>query len=151
MYELNRESVGGSRGYDNSVKSDLLFQARSNTLRVKAWSRHLEGSTECDLCGAVLEDLIHFLLHCPGVEDKRSRRLILEVGGVGTDIDVLGKLLFEKKRIQEVKRMIGDMWRLRLSRLRGAARLGSASSSSAYNLRDRSSRRRWCGRWGETE
>ena len=105
-----------------------MIQARSNTLRVKAWSRHTEGSTECDLCGADLEDLIHFLLHCPGVEDKRSRRLILEVGGVGTDINVLGKLLFEKKRIQEVKRMIGDMWRLRLSRLRGAARSGNASS-----------------------
>ena len=81
-----------------SVESDLLFQARSNTLRVKAWSRHVEGSTECDLCGAALEDLIHFLLHCPGVEDKRSRRLILEVGGVGTDIDVIGKRVVRKEK-----------------------------------------------------
>ena len=148
VYKANRKSVGDSWGYDNSEESDLLFRARSNTLKVNSWNRHLGGITSCGLCDATLETLEHFLLHCPGVGNKRRDDLILEVGGTGNDKEIIGKILFNKNKIQEVKRMIGNMWRERLSRLERAERLALPTN---YNLRDRSLRRRWLGRWGEVQ
>ena len=74
--------------------------------------------------------------------------MILEVGGTGNDKEIMGKLLFNKNKIQEIKRMIGNMWRERLSRLERAERLALPNN---YNLRDRSLRRRWLGRWGEAQ
>ena len=88
------------------------------------------------------------LLHCPGVGNKRRDDLILEVGGTGNDKEIMGKLLFNKNKIQEIKRMIGNMWRERLSRLERAERLALPTN---YKLRDRSLRRRWLGRWGEAQ
>ena len=53
VYKANRKSVGGSWGYNNSEESNL-FRARSNTLKVNSWNRHLGGIISCGLCNATL-------------------------------------------------------------------------------------------------
>ena len=42
----------------------------------------------------------------------RRRDLLEEIGGE-EEWEQLGKLLFMESRIEEVKKMLGDMWRLR--------------------------------------
>ena len=119
---------GGSWGYDNSVESDLLFQVRSNSLRVNAWYRHVGDEVGCKLCGAALENVEHFVLHCPSLETVRNSRLVMEVGGTGSDKEKVGRLVFDRGRIGEVKKMLGNLWRERLYRLRGSRTFGVANA-----------------------
>ena len=117
VYKAFRKSVGGSWGYDNSIESDLLFQARSNTLKLNVWYRHTGGFTGCELCGAACEDLEHFLLDCPSLNWARDDGLLAGVRGMGTGIEKIGGLLFNKDKVRAVKAMLGKLWRFRCSRL----------------------------------
>ena len=55
------------------------------------------------------EDLGHFMLRCRKLECVRNRELITQ----GTEIDRIGRLLFDRENIEKVKRMIGRMWKER--------------------------------------
>ena len=117
IYKAFRKSVGGSWGYDNSFESDLLFQARSNTLRLNVRNRHGGGVVGCELCGDAREDLKHFLLDCPSLDYVRDVRLVDRVRGLVLDVDKVGQLLFDKNRTRDVKKMLGNLWKARCSRL----------------------------------
>ena len=69
-------------------------------------------STACDLCGVEKEDLIHFMMKCNALEGKRKKTLF---GEGEDDIMKLGSLLFsrETKTVEELKVMLGGMWRER--------------------------------------
>ena len=58
--------------------------------------------------------LEHFIMKCSKLEEFRRRDLI----GEGRGRETLGKILFDKKRIGEVKTMLGKMWRERMYWLR---------------------------------
>ena len=58
-----------------------------------------------------MEDLGHFLLRCQKSEGKRRIDLLRDRGR--EDDEIIGELLFSGKRIQEVKEMLGSMWRER--------------------------------------
>lgn len=58
--------------YDNTQESDILFQARTNTLNLGWRKKHLNEDTTCQLCKAKEEDLKHFLLHCPALQQHRN-------------------------------------------------------------------------------
>ena len=49
------------------------------------------------------------MLNCEKLESKRDRGLFTE----GEEVDKIGRFLFEKERIEEVKIMLGRMWRER--------------------------------------
>ena len=49
------------------------------------------------------------MLRCEKLESKRDRSLFTD----GEEIDRIRKFLFEKERIEEVKLMLGRMWRER--------------------------------------
>ena len=117
VYKANKKLIGGSWGYDNSIESELLFQARSNTLKLNVWNRHTGGMTGCVLCGAACEDLEHFLLDCPILDWARDDDLMAGVRGMGTGIEKVGSLLFDKGKVKAVKKMLGKLWRFWCSRL----------------------------------
>ena len=117
VYKTFRKSVGGSWGYDNSFESELLFQARSNTLRLNAWNRHGGGVVGCELCGDAYENLKHFLLDCPSLSGAREERVVGRVRCLVSDVDKIGQLLFDKSIVHDVKKMIGKLWFARCSRL----------------------------------
>ena len=100
-------------GYDNSKESELLFRARSNTLGLNDFNRHKGGVTRCELCDADWEDIEHFMLECPKLSVCRDNALIREIGGPGTNRERLGKLLFCNNRIEDVKALLGKLWRER--------------------------------------
>ena len=104
--------MGNGRCYDNRFESVLLFRARSNTLQLGDRNRFSGGEVRCELCRLEREDLGHFILRCPEMLGVRRRDLLEEIGGE-EEREQLGKLLFMESRIEEVKKMLGDMWRLR--------------------------------------
>ena len=114
IYRNWKRRIREERCYDNTEASIILFGARSNTLRLKNRKRHGGGDTTCDLCGVEMEDLGHFLLRCHKLEGKRRRELFGSLNRGDNEIE----LLFSGERIQEVKDMLGKMWREREIRIR---------------------------------
>ena len=111
IYRHWKRRIREERCYDNTEASAILFGARSNALRLNNRKRHGGGGTTCDLCGVEMEDLGHFLLRCHKLEGKRRRELF----GLPNreDDEIIGEMLFSGERIQEVKEMLGKMWRER--------------------------------------
>ena len=71
LYREWRQRMGGQeKVYDNRESSILLFKSRTNNLNLGDRKRFQNQSTECIMCGAEKEDLIHFLLHCPAYNQK---------------------------------------------------------------------------------
>ena len=65
----------------------------------------------CDLCGWEREDLIHFLVECEKLENRRDRAFLRGLGGEDSE-DTVGKALFETEGedLERVKRMLQDLW-----------------------------------------
>ena len=53
--------------YDNTPASTIFHKARTNNMNLNARKSFQDGDTSCMMCGAVQEDLGHFLVHCPGL------------------------------------------------------------------------------------
>ena len=106
-----KKKIKEERCYDNTEASVILFRARANTLNLNTNNRHRRGGgiTTCEICGEGEEDLSHFILKCRKLERKRDRELF----GEGEEEVVIGKLLFSGERIQDVKVMLGRMWKER--------------------------------------
>ena len=58
------------------------------------FKRHEGGDVRCNLCGWEREDLIHFMMECEELENKRDRAFLRSLGGENTE-DTVGKALFE--------------------------------------------------------
>ena len=63
--------------YYNEESSLIIFKMRSNTLRLNDRNRHVGGNISC-VCGHEIEDLEHFLLDCPKLEEVRMKILKLQ-------------------------------------------------------------------------
>ena len=82
-------------------------------MNLNDFRRHTGGSVVCELCGADREDLEHFLFVCPSLERVRDRELVGRGDWIGCSSDRIGNLLFNKARIEEVKILLGSLWRER--------------------------------------
>ena len=101
--------------YDNTEGSTILFRARANSMRLNYNRRHTGGDTTCEICGEGQEDLEHFILKCSKLEGKRMVELLGDRGR--EEKEIIGELLFSGERIQDVKDMLGRMWRERENRI----------------------------------
>ena len=63
------------------------------------------------------EDIEHFMLECPKLSVCRDNALIREIGGLCSNRERLGKFLFCNNRIEEVKALLGKLWRERCFQL----------------------------------
>ena len=64
LYRKSKQVVQEDTVYDNTPASVILFQARSNTLRLEDRKRHTGEETLCCLCQKESENLAHFVLKC---------------------------------------------------------------------------------------
>ena len=53
----------------------------------------------------------HFVLNCPSLNRARDAELVSSVGGTGSDEERVSRLVFDRGKIGEVKRMLGNLWR----------------------------------------
>uniref|UniRef100_L7M0D4 Putative tick transposon n=1 Tax=Rhipicephalus pulchellus TaxID=72859 RepID=L7M0D4_RHIPC len=66
-YRKHKESISGSRFYDNSAGSSLLFEARAGALRTLEYRRRFDNtfvSSLCRVCGVETETQEHLVLRC---------------------------------------------------------------------------------------
>ena len=78
IYREFKGKIKEEKFYDNRESSRYLFEARSNTLPLNIQNRHTGGETKCDLCEDGNEDLIHFLVECKALENKRNKDIMLK-------------------------------------------------------------------------
>ena len=57
----NKVSIGDEEIYCNRLGAVILFQCRTNTLRLKWIQGFVGGAMDCLLCGAVEETVAHFV------------------------------------------------------------------------------------------
>ena len=71
---------GQERVYNNREASLLLFKCRNNTMNLADRKRFKNEATECIMCGHYIEDLKHFLLHCPAysIDEKKKKKKTLQ-------------------------------------------------------------------------
>merc|ERR1711913_203259 len=115
-YVLGKKKFGYDFCYCNSYDSTFLAKARLNALKLeeqigrgKDWY-----DRTCKLCKNTEENIVHFLMDCPALEDLRDYNIIErnEKNSEGKMIE----LLFFNGRFQEVGQLIRKLW-LRRRRL----------------------------------
>ncbi len=117
IYRKWRKEIGGQEEiYNNDQASEILCKSRTNTLRLNDRKRFWNELTTCDMCGAELEDLKHFLLWCPAyTQERRNERLQQPYP---EQEDVIGQYLFENKFIEETKRTLHTFWKIREKKMK---------------------------------
>ena len=114
IYRTWREEIGGQEEvYDNSEKSVILFKCRTNNMDLRDRKRFNNGSTECIMCGDELEDLSHFILHCPAYNEDRGRLPALQRPYQQDEDFVIGKVLFGSSEIENIKTTLHKFWQTR--------------------------------------
>ena len=89
-----------------------MFKLRTGTLELNSGNRHKGEDTTCDLCKAGEETDIHFILECNRLNDKRDKKIIEKCNGKNKE-ETLSNMLCRKNDIEDVKKMINKMWRMR--------------------------------------
>jgi len=99
--------------YRNNINSMFLARARLNALGLEEAKRrgNIFHNTICKMCKNEDEDLLHFVIECPKLENKRNYEII------DRDITEPGKrlvhCLFKQKKYQETGKMLKSMWHTR--------------------------------------
>ncbi|XP_043202706.1 uncharacterized protein LOC122370834 [Amphibalanus amphitrite] len=104
--------------YDNTPQSRILFQARTDTLPLNARKKFTKERTNCALCEAENEDINHFLLECPVLNEVRVNHRELQQPYLEDKEEVIMRFLFDKERrnMEEKKQILYSMWTLRTKR-----------------------------------
>ena len=100
--------------YDNTTASVIMYKARTNNLNLNDRNRFEDKDTSCIMCGAAVEDLQHFLLHCPGYVSQRATVPTLQQPYPEDCCYIMGLLLFT--HAQHSKHVIYQMWNARESK-----------------------------------
>ena len=106
--EIKQEMI-----YDNTFESTLLFQARSNTLRLRWRRRFIDGDVDCKICGNGNEEtLVHFLTECEALKQIYDN---FEMGEKRMD-EILQ--FTEGIELSKSKMFLGLLWQKRKNLLR---------------------------------
>ena len=119
IYRTFKKEIREEKCYDNRPESNLLFQARTNTLDLNTRNRFKkedEKDTRCKLCGKENENLIHFLIECKEMEKVRDKELMKKYQEENMET-MTGNILFNMENIEETKIMLGKMWKYRKERI----------------------------------
>ena len=78
----NKVRIGDEEIYCNRLGADqavILFQCRTNTLRLKWRKGFVGGTIDCPPCGAVEETVVHFVTECVVLEGVREQFAVQEM------------------------------------------------------------------------
>ena len=118
-YKEGKKNIQYDLCYTNNTSSKILARARTNTLQVEEFIHRRNGNhdTTFKLCGQEEEDLLHFIIKCPRLNQKRNRRLMNRWRNRDKNRQVID-LLFNEKDFKEVSQMLRAMWLHRKDLLR---------------------------------
>ncbi len=101
IYKEWKNEIGGQeKVYDNRPASEILFKCRTNNLKLKDRKRFQGEETKCDICDAEKEDLNHFSLWCPELNEERIKCTKLQRPYIENQENIIGDLLFNKSKNQ---------------------------------------------------
>ena len=117
IYRLEKKEIGYEQCYRNNSYSTFLAKASINSLQLEEHKgRGLQiYETKCKLCGEETEDIVHFLIKCKELENKRDYKLIDR--NIQNPEERLRELLYKNKEHQEVGKLIKNLWMLRKDRI----------------------------------
>ena len=110
----SKGNFGDEGMYSNEYGSVLLFQCRTNTLKLR-WRQGFEdGAMDCLLCRGGEETLRHFVMESRELQEIRRR-----YGVYGTEALEEGLMFMEKneEKVNRCKKMLEEMWRVRRRKL----------------------------------
>ena len=108
LYRI-KEQIGGVTFYRNSLGSKLLFQCRSNSIRLNWRERHWGGQEGCWMCDCECETLEHFLMECRVLEGLR-----IEFGITNLEqVLLMGRTV--DGQYSRVERFLEEAWKVRKS------------------------------------
>merc|ERR1711895_186805 len=112
-YVQGKKKFGYDFCYRNSYDSTFLAKARLNALKLEEQiGRGKKGyDTTCKMCKTAKEDIVHFIMNCPELEEVRDYDLIKNSDESSQDRMI--DLLFKSDKLQEVGCMIRKMWQKR--------------------------------------
>ena len=109
-YKEGKIKIGYEHCYRNNVNSQFLAMTRINALgleEAKKRGNRFHNAT-CKLCNYEEEDLVHFVIKCPKLEDKRNSEIINN--NIANPEERLIHSLFKQKKYQETGKMLKSMW-----------------------------------------
>ena len=116
MYKNRKKEIKEEIIYDNTTASCILFRARTNTLPLNDRKRHVQETTACELCGAELENIKHFLLFCPALKEQRSSIMALQQPYNEDTDSIVEDFLFDNdnhEMMEEKKKSLYKLWKCR--------------------------------------
>ena len=110
---IGKEKFGYDFCYRNSYDSTFLAKARLNALKLEEQiGRGKRGyDRTCKLCKTTEENIVHFLMDCPALEEIRDYELMEKTGKSSQDRMI--ELLFKTERFQEVGSLVRKLWQRR--------------------------------------
>ena len=112
-YVIGKEKFGYDFCYRNSYDSTFLAKARLNALKLEEQiGRGKRGyDRTCKLCKTTEENIVHFLMDCPALEEIRDYNLMRKTGESSEDRMI--ELLFRNERFREVGSLVRKLWQRR--------------------------------------
>ena len=100
----NKVIIGDEEIYCNRLGAVILFQCRTNTLRVHWRQGFVGGAIDCQMCLAVDETVAHFVTECVVLEGVRDRSRVNPRESDGGNIAVQKK---DRREGREEHRVVG--------------------------------------------
>lgn len=119
VYREWKDSIKGEEKLcDNRPASEIMYRARTNTLRLQDRNRFQENDTICFMCTEnSIADLKHFLLYCPAYSQERNDDPNFRSFS-SSDEHLLGYLLFSEEAKYSTKETIYRFWKKREKEIR---------------------------------
>ena len=116
-YRVGKKNIKYEMCYSNNINSTYLAKARTNSLQLEDHlGRGIPGYDKtCKLCKTEEEDLEHFLVRCPDLDQKRNQEIMKQRIPMTSEEQTL-HILFKSKQYQEVGMMIINIWEYRKHR-----------------------------------
>merc|ERR1711874_462771 len=109
-YVIGKKKFGYDMCYRNTYDSTFLAKARLNALKLEDQiGRGKKGYDKtCKLCKTTEENIVHFIMDCPALEDTRDYNIIGR--NEKNSEEKMIELLFFNSRFQEVGQLIRKLW-----------------------------------------
>ena len=109
-YRAYKKEVKQEEEYENNRRADLWFRTKTNCLYLGDRNR---SDKRCKLCGHEREDLEHFLIHCPSLEDTRRKSTYLQRPLRESNQETMTIFIFSKEDTEHRKTTNERLWKKR--------------------------------------
>lgn len=127
-YRQHKTAIGAVQLYDNSIGSQLLFEARAGALRTLVYRRRYDSAPEvltalCRMCGYQEETIEHIVLQCPQLLPRpvEGATLPVALGFFNQSEEAGDDTAKRSSSVRVTKRRLTQWWTVVHSRVKATA------------------------------